>query len=329
MDKSENILVTGGAGYIGSHACKALAHAGFTPITYDNLERGHRWAVKWGPLEVGDIKDQYRLDEVLEKYRPQAVLHFAAYAYVGESVVNPTMYYRNNVVGSHILLESMREHGMQHMVFSSSCATYGMPECVPMTEAHPQRPINPYGSSKLMIERMLQDFSFAYGLRSVSLRYFNAAGADPEGEIGEVHDPEPHLIPRILQVAAGRLPYIDVYGDDYDTLDGTCIRDYAHVTDLAEAHVLALRWLLDGGETRSFNLGSGKGFSVKHVIEAARRITCHDIPVRVIERRPGDPPALVADNARARGDLGWLPDRGSIAAQLADAWNWMISRERG
>lgn len=241
MDSNNNILVTGGAGYIGSHTCKALAQAGFTPVSYDNLVYGHRWAVRWGPLEEGDIGDRARLDAVLERYRPAAVMHFAAYAYVGESVLDPGKYYRNNVAGTLTLLEAMRDHGVGHVVFSSTCATYGEPERVPIDEDHPQRPINPYGASKQMIERMLGDFAAAHGLGWIALRYFNAAGADPNSEIGEQHDPETHLIPLALDVAASARPSITIYGDDYETPDGTCIRDYIHVSDLADAHVLALR----------------------------------------------------------------------------------------
>lgn len=239
------ILVTGGAGYIGSHACKALAQAGYTPVAYDNLVYGHRAAVRWGPLEIGDIADRSRLDAVIEQYRPEAVMHFAAYTYVGESVLDPGKYYRNNVVGTLTLLEAMRDHGIQQFVFSSTCATYGEPERIPIDETHPQRPINPYGASKLMIERMLGDFSKAHGLRWIALRYFNAAGADPDGEIGEEHNPETHLIPLVLDAAAGVRPSITIYGDDYATADGTCIRDYIHVSDLADAHVLALHALQD------------------------------------------------------------------------------------
>lgn len=251
-----NVLVTGGAGYIGSHACKALSQKGYTPITYDNLVHGHRWAVRWGPLEVGDINDRARLNAVIQQYRPEAIMHFAAYAYVGESVLDPGKYYRNNVAGSLTLLEAARDHGIDKFIFSSSCATYGTPEQIPIPEAHPQHPINPYGASKLMIERMLADFGSAHGLRSISLRYFNAAGADPDAKIGECHDPETHLIPLILDVAAGKRPVLTIFGEDYDTPDGTCIRDYIHVTDLADAHLLALQLLDRGEESTVFNLGN-------------------------------------------------------------------------
>ncbi len=238
MNSEKPILVTGGAGYIGSHACKALANAGYMPVTYDNLVYGHREAVKWGPLEEGDIADPIRLESVLRKYGPKAVMHFAAYAYVGESVENPSKYYRNNVAGTLTLLDTMRTCAVDKLIFSSTCATYGMPEQIPITEDHPQNPINPYGRSKLMIEWILKDYAAAYGLKYVSLRYFNAAGADPDGEIGEDHDPETHLIPLVLDVALGRRDHLNIFGTDYDTTDGTCIRDYIHVTDLADAHLL-------------------------------------------------------------------------------------------
>ncbi|MCF6290563.1 MAG: UDP-glucose 4-epimerase GalE [Desulfobacterales bacterium] len=316
------VLVTGGAGYIGSHTCKALARAGYLPVSYDNLVHGHEWAVKWGPLEVGDIGDRGRLDAVLEKYHPRAVLHFAAYAYVGESMDNPGKYYRNNVASTLSLLEAMRDHGVKEMIFSSSCATYGMPLEIPIPETHPRQPINPYGASKLMVERMLADFHQAHGLCSVSLRYFNAAGADPDGEIGEDHDPETHLIPLVLDAAAGRQEAITVFGNDYDTPDRTCIRDYIHVTDLADAHVLALRHLKNNPVCDAFNLGNGQGFSVTEVIEAARRVTGRDIPVAIGPRRPGDPPRLVGDAARARKELGWQPNRAGLEQITGDAWKW-------
>lgn len=322
MASSSRVLVTGGAGYIGSHACKALARAGFMPVSYDNLVYGHRWAVRWGPLEVGDIGDRARLEAVIEHYRPAAVMHFAAYAYVAESVCDPGKYYRNNVAGTLTLLEVMRDHGIGSLVFSSTCAIYGEPERIPINEDHGQRPINPYGASKLMIERMLADFATAHGLRWVALRYFNAAGADPDGEIGERHDPETHLIPLVLDAAAGVRPSITVYGEDYETPDGTCIRDYVHVSDLAEAHVLALRALLSGAGGGVYNLGNGQGFSVREVIGLAREITGREIPTVSGSRRAGDPPRLVADAGRARRDLGWKPRYPSLAAIIESAWRW-------
>ncbi|AHE96948.1 UDP-glucose 4-epimerase [Thioalkalivibrio paradoxus ARh 1] len=316
------MLVTGGAGYIGSHACKALALAGYTPVAYDNLVYGHREAVRWGPLEPGDIADRKRLDAVVAQYQPEAVLHFAAYAYVGESVQDPAKYYRNNVAGTLTLLEALVHHDIRRIVFSSTCATYGVPERTPIDEDHPQQPINPYGASKLMIERMLQDFDAAYGLRSVSLRYFNAAGADPDGEIGEDHDPETHLIPLALQAALGQREALQVFGSDYPTPDGSCIRDYIHVTDLAQAHVLALDYLTRGGATTALNLGTGHGHSVLEVIAAADAVTGRAVPTVLAPRRPGDPPVLTAVADRARQVLGWQPRYTDLATILRHAWNW-------
>lgn len=318
----QTILVTGGAGYIGSHACKALAAAGYVPVTYDNLEYGHEWAVKWGPLERGDLKDGARLDEVLARYRPAGVIHFAAYAYVGESVENPARYYRNNVAGSLNLLEAMHGASVDCLVFSSTCAIYGIPGIIPVPEDHPKAPVNPYGATKFMVERMLNDFRDAYGLRSYALRYFNAAGADPDAEIGEVHEPETHLIPLVLDVAAGRRNRIQVYGNDYETPDGSCIRDYIHVTDLAEAYVRALGKLLGGNPGGALNLGTGEGHSVLEVIDTTRAVTGRDIKVEMPPRRPGDPPQLVAGLGRASKDIGWKPARPSLRVQIEDAWRW-------
>jgi UDP-arabinose 4-epimerase len=319
-----NILVTGGAGYIGSHTCKALAAAGFMPVAYDNLVFGHEWAVKWGPLARDDILDRGRLEEVFRQYKPSAIVHFAAYAYVGESVEQPAKYYRNNVTGTLTLLEAMRDHGVEQMVYSSTCATYGRPQMIPIPEHHPQNPVNPYGASKLMVEQILADFSAAYGLRSISLRYFNAAGADADGEIGEDHDPETHLIPLVLQTAAGKRPNITIYGTDYDTPDGTCIRDYVHVSDLAEAHVLALKALSSNGSSANYNLGTGRGFSVREVIQTAHSVTGRVIPVREGPRRPGDPPRLVADATRANTELGWTPKYADLNQIIKSAWSWSL-----
>lgn len=318
----KKILVTGGAGYIGGHACKALAAEGYTPIVYDNLVYGHSWAVRWGPLEIGDIADRTRLDEVLGKYSPIAIMHFAAYAYVGESVRNPGKYYRNNVAGTLTLLEAMRDHGIDKLIFSSTCATYGNPNFVPIKESHPQQPINPYGASKLMIERILQDFDCAHGLRSISLRYFNAAGADPDGEVGEAHDPETHLIPLVLDAALGRQPAITIFGDDYDTPDGTCIRDYIHVSDLANAHVLALKALEKGAKTTAYNLGNRQGFSVREVIDSAARVTGRQVPIILGPRRGGDPAVLVGDTTRAMQELGWRTKLNNIDTMIDTAWQW-------
>lgn len=318
------VLVTGGAGYIGSHACKALAKAGHVPVVYDNLVHGHREAVRWGPLVEGDIADRARLDAVIREYRPEAVMHFAAYAYVGESVADPGKYYRNNVAGSLALFEAMRDHGIGRLVFSSTCATYGLPQYTPMDERHPQRPINPYGASKLMVERMIDDFAGAHGLRAISLRYFNAAGADPDGEIGEDHSPETHLIPLALAAALGSIPQLTIFGEDYDTDDGTCVRDYVHVSDLADAHVLALA-ALDANEPglRAYNLGNGRGHSVREVVRSVERVTGGKVPLTVGPRRDGDPPRLVSAAALATSELGWTPQYSSIDQVVATAYAWM------
>lgn len=316
------VLVTGGAGYIGSHVCKLLAQRGFRPVVFDNLVSGHRWAVRWGPLIEGDIRDGAALDQAFANHDPSAIMHFAAFASVAESIYDPLSYFDNNVAGTVSLLAAARRHGFRQLVFSSSCATYGLAQKLPIGEDQPQLPINPYGASKLMVERILADCGAAYGLRSVALRYFNAAGADPEGEIGEWHANETHLIPLILEAALGRRPAAFINGTDYDTPDGTCIRDYIHVTDLADAHVRALEWLQRGGASRNFNLGNGRGFSVKEIISAARTICGRDIPVVVRERRPGDPPVLIGDPASAKHVLGWSPSRSDIADQIGDAWRW-------
>lgn len=329
MGSDRHVLVTGGAGYIGSHACKALAAAGYLPVSYDSLVHGHEWAVRWGPLERGDILNRARLDAVISSYRPIAIMHFAAFAYVGESVTDPGKYYRNNVAGSLSLIEAARDHGIEQMVFSSTCATYGIPERLPIRETTPQSPVNPYGTSKLMIERMLADFAVAHGLRSIALRYFNAAGADPEGEIGEDHDPETHLVPLVLDAAAGRRTSITVFGTDYDTPDGTCVRDYVHVSDLADAHVKAVQALEGGAASRSYNLGNGKGFSVRQVIDAAERVTGRTVPVELGARRAGDPAALVADASAAREGLGWRPRYGDLAEILRTAWSWHQRQSAG
>ena len=319
---SDTILVTGGAGYIGSHACKALAQAGFRPVAYDSLVNGHREAVKWGPLIEADLADTGRLADTLRRYDIAAVMHFAAFAYVGESVAKPDLYFRNNVVNSLGLLEAMRERGLKRIVFSSTCATYGHPERMPIAESTHQRPINPYGETKLMVERMLHWYGAAHGFTYASLRYFNAAGADPAGEIGEDHRPETHLIPLVLETALGRRPQIDIYGTDYPTPDGTAIRDYIHVQDLVEAHVSALQLLLKGGLSQTLNLGTGAGRSVREVIAAAERITGCRIPRRETVRRPGDPPVLVADARRAREVLGWVPRLSDLDTIIKTAWAW-------
>jgi UDP-arabinose 4-epimerase len=314
--------VTGGAGYIGSHACKALARAGYLPITYDNLVYGHEWAVKWGPLEKGDILDRARLDEVIAAYSPKAIMHFAAFAYVGESVTDPGKYYRNNTTGALTLLEAARDHGVSQFVFSSTCATYGIPVRTPITEDVPQNPINAYGASKLMVERMLSDFDRAHGLKSIALRYFNAAGADLDNEIGEDHTPETHLIPLVLDAASGRRDHITIFGTDYETPDGTCIRDYIHVSDLAVAHLKALHALEAGAPSKAYNLGVGRGFSVTEVIAEGQRITGRPVPVVRGDRRPGDPATLVSDAAKAYEELSWTPKITDLGEILRTAWAW-------
>lgn len=317
-----NILVTGGAGYIGSHTCKALAAAGFSPVTFDNMVYGHEWAVKWGPLVRGDILDGDALDAVFAAYKPAAVLHFAAFAYVGESVADPEKYYRNNVAGSLSLLSAMRRAGCGRIVFSSTCATYGAPERVPLTEDHPTRPMSPYGTSKLMIEQMLKDFDAAYGLKYTALRYFNAAGADPDGQIGEDHDPETHLIPLVVAAGLGRLPHVSIFGTDYPTPDGTAVRDYIHVSDLADAHILAVKRLLDGGSSTVYNLGTGTGNSVREVIRAVEKVSGKPVPVVEGPRRAGDSPGLYADSGAIIRELGWKPRFMDIAAIVETAWRW-------
>jgi UDP-arabinose 4-epimerase len=316
------VLVTGGAGYIGSHACKALALAGHQPIVYDNLSRGHRDLVRWGPLEFGDLMDEARLRDVLTLHRPDAVMHFAALAYVEESIKSPNLYYRNNVLGTLSLIEAMCSQGPDLMVFSSSCATYGLPIQVPIDEDHPQHPINPYGAGKLMVERMLQDFETAYGLRWMSLRYFNAAGADPDGETGEWHDHETHAIPLAIFAALGQVPEFRLYGTDYPTPDGSAVRDYIHVTDLVAAHLASLQRLSSGGQSMAVNLGTGSGTSVLEIVKAVERVTHRPVPLVHCQRRLGDPHTLVADGQRARAVLGWQPHYDNIDAIVATAWNW-------
>jgi len=319
---AKNILVTGGAGYIGSHTAKALARAGYRPVTYDSLVYGHRHAVKWGPFIEGDIADTAKLERVIKDEAIDAIVHFAAFAYVGESVTKPEIYFQNNVVGSLSLLDAMRHTGVKPIVFSSTCATYGMPDRMPITEETLQRPINPYGETKLMIERALAWYGPAHDIRSVSLRYFNACGADPEGEIGEEHNPETHLIPLILDAALGKRAAIDVFGTDYPTPDGTAVRDYIHVQDLADAHVKALAYLFEGGATTQVNLGTGTGNSVTEVIDAVERVTGRKVPKRLVARRAGDPPELVADPSKANSLLGWKPRMSDIDSIIRTAWAW-------
>ena len=315
-------LVTGGAGYVGSHTLMEMRRAGVECVVLDNLTRGHRELVRDAELVVGDVGDRATVRSILRERGIDVVLHFAAYAYVGESVAHPSRYYRNNVAGTIELLGAMIEAGVKRIVFSSTCATYGIPREIPIPEEHPQEPVNPYGASKLMIERILSDFERAYGLRSVVLRYFNAAGADPGGAIGERHDPETHLVPLVLQTALGERPAVEIFGTDYPTADGTCVRDYVHVTDLAAAHVLGVERLADGAPSDVYNLGNGSGFSVREVIAAAERVTGKRVPAVAAPRRPGDPPTLVGSSEKARRELGWRPRLASLEAILSTAWAW-------
>jgi UDP-glucose 4-epimerase len=317
-----NILVTGGAGYIGSHCCKELSKKGFHPITIDNLVYGHKNFVKWGEFSQGDLGNPADIKKCFSRHKIDAVMHFAAYAYVGESVEDPLKYYENNLRNTIQLLHAVLEHDVKYFVFSSTCATYGNPEKTPIDENHPLNPINPYGRTKRMIEEILGDYQAAYGLKYISLRYFNAAGADPDAEVGEDHDPETHLIPLVLDVAAGKSQAIKVFGTDYQTPDGTCIRDYIHVTDLARAHILALQHLMDGANSSVYNLGNGQGFSVLEVIERARKITGKNITLENSDRRPGDPPVLIASNEKAIKELSWKPQYAEIDDIIGTAWRW-------
>jgi UDP-glucose-4-epimerase GalE len=317
-----NVLVTGGAGYIGAHCCQELAARGFRPVVYDNLTTGHREHVRWGELVEGDINDAARLDEVCARYRIEAVMHFAGFIEVGESVADPLKYFGNNVAGSLQVLRAMVRHGIACIVFSSSAAVYGTPRQAPIDEDHPTHPLSPYGRTKLMVEHILADCETAYRLRWMALRYFNAAGADPAARIGEWHDPESHLIPRILDAAwEGGRP-VQVYGTDYPTPDGSCIRDYIHVADLARAHVLALERLLAGDGSGAFNLGQGRGYSVMEVIRHAAQITGRQLPIQTAPRRGGDPPVLIASNRKAQDILSWAPEQSSLENIIASAWKW-------
>nr|WP_303626396.1 UDP-glucose 4-epimerase GalE [Roseovarius sp. M141] len=315
-------MVTGGAGYIGSHACKALAAAGYTPVTYDNLSIGWQDAVKFGPFEQGDLTDRDRLDQVFAAYNPAAVMHFAALSQVGDSMRQPEIYWHNNVAGSLTLMQAAVQAGCLDFVFSSTCATYGDQDNVVLDEDCAQHPINAYGKSKRAIEDMLADFETAHNLRHVIFRYFNVAGADPEAEVGEFHRPETHLVPLVLDAVQGKRSALTVFGTDYDTPDGTCIRDYVHVCDLVDAHVLGLKWLEGGKESRVFNLGTGSGFSVREVIRQAGAVTNRDVPVTEGPRRPGDCTKLVSGSTRAEAELGWTPGRSTMDQMIEDAWRW-------
>ena len=316
-----NVLVTGGAGYIGSHTCLALSREGFTPVVLDNLTNGHREFVQWGPFELADVRDRRRLDQVFSTYRPLAVVHFAGLIEVADSIANPIAFFDNNITGSLTLLAAAMNAGVQALVFSSTCATYGIPDQVPMPESHAQKPISPYGRSKLVVEQVLSELGQYKDFRSVSLRYFNAAGAEPESALGEWHDPETHVIPLAIQAAKGLRSHFKIFGSDYPTRDGTCIRDFVHVMDLAEAHVRAVEYLLSGGKSIALNLGTGKGTSVKEIIEAVENVSGSRLPIEHALRRDGDPPELVADNSGARKALAWSPrhDFGSI---IDSAWRW-------
>ena len=317
-----NILVTGGAGYIGSHACKALKEAGYTPVTYDNLSTGWQQAVRYGPFEQGDLTDRERLDQIFAAYQPEAILHFAALSQVGESMREPGLYWHNNVAGSLCLFQAAVQAGCLNVVFSSTCATYGDQDNVVLDESSPRHPINAYGASKRAIEDILRDFEAAYGLRHVIFRYFNVAGADPEAEVGEFHQPETHLIPLILDAIDGRRDALTIFGTDYDTPDGTCIRDYIHVSDLADAHVRALKALEAGAPSTAYNLSNGQGFSVQEVMESVERVTGLPVPRQFGPRRAGDPPRLIGDASRIREALGWEPRYRDLDEIVATAWKW-------
>ncbi len=323
------ILVTGGAGYIGSHTVKLLLENGYDVVTYDSMELGHPGAVVGGAVVRGDLMDGQRVGETFEEFPIRAVIHFAAYASVGDSVANPAKYFGNNLCGGLNLLQAMLDHDVKRLIFSSSAATYGEPTHVPIEETHPQNPTNPYGESKLIFEKILRWYDAAYGLRSVSLRYFNAAGADPEGQIGEDHDPEEHLIPVVLQTALGLRESVKVFGTDWHTPDGTCVRDYIHVTDLADAHILALKALENGAGSTAYNLGNGDGYSVKQVIEAAEQVVAARIPWESAPRRPGDPARLVASSEKLKKELGWRPRFPELATIIETAWRWHSAHPRG
>ena len=318
---NQHVLVVGGAGYVGSHTCMRLAEEGYCPVVYDDLSNGHAEFVRWGPFEQGRLADTDRLVAVIERYRPVAVVHFAALIEVGESMRDPVAFYANNVAGTISLLKAMERTGSNHLVFSSTCATYGEPVRVPMDETHPQRPLNPYGRTKLMVEQMLADAEALRGIRSVRLRYFNAAGADPEARIGECHDPETHAIPIAIEVALGQRSHFSIFGSDYSTRDGTCVRDYVHVLDLADAHVRAVRHLLSGGEGLALNLGTGTGTSVRELLDTVSEVTGSTLNVVEAPRREGDAPVLTADNRKALAVLGWQPRYG-LRDIVRTAWNW-------
>ncbi len=326
MSGAETVLVTGGAGYVGSHACKSLAAAGFLPVTYDDLSRGHEEAVRWGPLERGDIGDGDRLEAVMKQYKPQAVMHFAGLIEVGESVVNPALFYQTNVGGMLALLGAMDRAGVRDLVFSSTCAVYGAAQSLPLKEDHPLLPINPYGATKLMAERMMEDFALGQDLRFAALRYFNVAGADPQGETGEAHHPETHLVPNLILTGLGRRESFDLFGTDFSTSDGTAVRDFIHVVDLVEAHIRALDYLREGGPSLALNLGTGAGFSVRQVITAVEALAGGPIKVKECARRPGDAEELVADGQKALAVLDWRPAMSDLETIVETAWRWHVAQ---
>ncbi len=321
------ILIIGGAGYIGSHTNKIMNQNGYSTIVFDNLVFGHQEFVKWGEFVLGDLSNKEQIRRCFQNNQIDAVMHFGAYAYVGESVIKPALYYQNNVVNTLNLLDAMREHDVRYFIFSSSCATYGMPQQVPITEEHPQKPINPYGKTKLMVEQILEDYDHAYGFKHVNLRYFNAAGADPDGEIGERHEPETHLIPLVIYAAQGKRENISIFGTDYATKDGTCIRDYIHVNDLADAHIKALEYLTESNQSAAFNLGNDNGYSVREIIEQVKKVSNRDFDVREEKRRPGDPPVLVSSSTKAIDILGWKPRYADIGTVIQTAWDWHCREE--
>jgi UDP-glucose 4-epimerase len=322
-----NILVTGGAGYIGSHTCLALAEKGYTPVVYDNLVNGHREFVQWGPFELGDVRERERLEEVIGLYKPAAIIHFAGLIEVAESITNPIAFFDNNVSGSLALFAAALQAGINKVVFSSTCATYGIPQEIPMRESHPQLPISPYGTSKLLVERILRDLGTYQNLRSVILRYFNAAGADIQGRIGEWHNTESHVIPIAIDVARGKRSLFKIYGSDYPTPDGTCIRDFIHVADLADAHARSIDYLLAGGSSIALNLGTGRGTSIKQLVHAIEIISKIRLPIEFATRREGDPPELVADNTKAKSTLQWQPVH-DLEAIVKSAWDWHRKADR-
>ena len=319
---SNTVLVTGGAGYIGSHVCKALAVRGFNPVSYDNLCSGNKNHVLWGPLEIGDVRDETRLAEVIKLHRPEAIMHFAALIQVGESIVNPSKYYDNTVFGSFCLLNVARQHNIRQMVFSSTAAVYGIPNSDIISEDHPLRPVNPYGHTKLAMENMIRDYAAAYNLSYAILRYFNAAGADMSGEIGSAYKVDTHIIPLLMSIASGNLKEISIFGTDYPSPDGTAVRDYIHVQDLAEAHILALLHIREHHSRLTLNIGTGEGHTVQEVVNMARRITKHSIPTRSSPRRSGDPHKLVADATQARNLLNWQPLYSDLPTIVSSAWQW-------